>query len=242
MIRAFLCVGFWAVYTVLASMIAVPIALLTGNAEILWRLGIICARGGVWLSGIRIRAVGREKLDPRASYLFMSNHVSNLDPPIMVPLIYRPMSILAKKELFGIPVVGYIFKIGHLVPVDRSNRQAAIESVRKAVEVLRSGLSMVVYPEGTRSRNGRLLPFKKGPFHMAIESGVSVVPVTMIGTYEAWPKGVFRIKPVTVTVVFHEPVDSTKFKNREELMQTVRNTIESALPEQYRVSATPSAT
>ena len=96
--------------------------------------------------------------------------------------------MLVKKELFRIPILGVGMKMAALVPVDRSDREAAIESVNAATAVLRQGLHMLIFPEGTRSSDGRLLPFKKGPFHLAMESGVFVVPVTMLGTYELWPK------------------------------------------------------
>ncbi|HUO61375.1 MAG TPA: lysophospholipid acyltransferase family protein [Candidatus Acidoferrales bacterium] len=234
MIRALIFVGFLVVYSPPAALIALPIALITGNGEILWRWGIAGAKAATWLSGVRIHAVGLENLDSKAPYIFMSNHTSNLDPPVMVPLVYRPMSILAKKELFRIPVIGLVFRIGNLVPVDRSNREAAVESVKKAVEVLRSGRSMVVYPEGTRSRDGRMLSFKKGPFHMAIESGVCIAPCTVIGTHDAWPKGKFRIKPMTVTAHFHPPINPRDFQSREDLMRATWETINSALPAPYR--------
>jgi len=234
LIRALIFVAFLALYSPPAALIALPIALITGNGEILWRWGIAGARAATWLSGVRVRVAGLDHLDSKAAYIFMSNHTSNLDPPVMVPLIYRPMSILAKKELFRIPLIGLVFRIGNLVPVDRSNREAAVESVKKAVEVLRSGRSMVVYPEGTRSRNGRMLPFKKGPFHMAIESGVCIAPCTIIGTHDAWPKGKFRIKPMTVTAHFHPPIDPAQFETREQLMRATWEIINSALPEPYR--------
>ncbi len=96
--------------------------------------------------------------------------------------------MLVKKELFRIPVLGTGMKMASLVPVDRSDREAAIESVNAATAVLRQGLHMLIFPEGTRSRDGRLLPFKKGPFHLAIDAGVFVAPVTLLGTYELWPK------------------------------------------------------
>ena len=234
MIRALIFVGFLALYSPPAALIALPVALITGNGEILWRWGVAGVKAATWLAGVRIRAVGLENLDPNANYIFMSNHTSNLDPTVMVPLVYRPMSILAKRELFRIPLIGFVFRIGNLVPVDRSNREAAVESVKKAVEVLRSGRSMVVYPEGTRSRDGRMLPFKKGPFHMAMESGVCIAPCTVIGTHEAWPKSRFCIKPMTVTAYFHPPIDPARFETREELLQATWEMINSALPEPYR--------
>lgn len=184
MIRACVCVAFWAVYVALVAPIGIVIALITRRATFLWHAGMFCARAGLWLAGVRMRAEGLQNLDPAAAYLFMSNHTSTVDPCLMVPFIYRPMSIMVKKELFRIPLVGTVFRVGKFVPVDRSNLESAMASIRRAVEVLRSGHSMVVYPEGTRTRDGRMLPFKKGPFHLAMEAGVPIAPVTMVGTFE----------------------------------------------------------
>ncbi len=164
----------------------------------------------------------------------MSNHVSNLDPPIEIPRIHERCSVLVKKELFRVPILGTGMRLAKLVPVDRSNREAAIESVREGVAVLRTGLHMLIYPEGTRSPDGKLLPFKKGPFHLAIESGVPVLPMTILGTYEAWPKHRFALRPGTVTVVYHPAIDPRNYADRDALMEAVRESIASALPEDRR--------
>ncbi len=235
MIRALICVTFWVIYIAVVGSIGIVIALITRDARFLWHAGMICARGGLWLAGVRFRAQGLENLDPKAAYLFMSNHAGTADPCLMVPFIYRPMTVLSKKEMMAIPVVGTVFRLGKFIPIDRKNREAAIASIHHAAEVLRGGgISMVTYPEGTRSRDGRLLPFKKGVFHLAMEAGVPIAPATMVGTFECWPKGRFAIKPMTVTAVFHPPIDPKQFTSLEALMQAVRESIESALPEKYR--------
>jgi 1-acyl-sn-glycerol-3-phosphate acyltransferase len=188
----------------------------------------------VLLVGVKIEVRGRERLQAGQNYIFMSNHVSNLDPPALIPVIPGRCSVLVKKELFRVPVLGTGMKLGQLVPVDRGDQEAAIESVREAVQVLRQRLHMVIYPEGTRSSDGRLLPFKKGPFHLAMDSGVPVVPVTMLGTYESWPKTRFALRPGTATVVFHPPIDPRGFSDRDALMKAVRDTIAGALPAERR--------
>jgi len=174
-------------------------------------------------------------MPPRQNYIFMSNHVSNLDPPILLPVIPGRCSVLVKKQLFRIPILGAGMKVADLVPVDRSDREAAIESVNAAIRVLQRGLHMLVFIEGTRSVDGRLLPFKKGPFHLAIDSGVSIIPVTLLGTFEAWPKTRFALRPGTATVVFHPPIDPHSYPDRDALMQAVSDTIASALPTERRV-------
>lgn len=191
-------------------------------------------RVGVLLVGVKIVVRGLEHLETGRNYIFMSNHVSNLDPPILIPSIPGRCSVLVKKELFRVPVLGTGMKLAQLVPVDRSNREAAIESVQNAITVLRKGLHMLIFPEGTRSADGRLQPFKKGPFHLATDSGVPVVPVTMLGTYESWPKGCFGLRSGTATVVFHPPLNPHDFADRDALMNAVSDAIGSALPPERR--------
>jgi 1-acyl-sn-glycerol-3-phosphate acyltransferase len=162
----------------------------------------------------------------------MSNHVSNLDPPILVPLIPGRTSVLAKKEIWRIPIVNKALDLAEIVPVERSNRDSAISSIRRAGEVMRHHINMTIFPEGTRSPDGRLMPFKKGPFHLAAETGFPIVPVTILGTYEMMPKGSSLVRSGTATLVFHPPIDPKQFATREELVQAVRAAINSALPKE----------
>jgi 1-acyl-sn-glycerol-3-phosphate acyltransferase len=164
----------------------------------------------------------------------MFNHVSNLDPPVLIPLVPRRSSVLLKKELMNIPILSRAMRMAEFVPVDRSNRDAAIASIGRAVEVLNDGVNISIFPEGTRSRDGKLLPFKKGPFHLAIESGVDILPVTVYGTEKMLPKGRSSLRPGTATVVFHPPISPKSYASREELTAAVRNQIESALPAHMR--------
>src|SRR5215472_8777215 len=180
---------FWSLSTLLVGPFLLLWALVTRDINPLYKVATCLGITGVRLAGVRIELRGLENLVPGRNYIFMSNHVSNLDPPVLIPMIPGRCSVLVKKELFRLPILGTGMKMADLVPVDRSNRESAIESVNAATEVLRQGLHMVIYPEGTRSADGRLLPFKKGPFHLAAETGIPIVPVTMLNTYELWPKG-----------------------------------------------------
>jgi 1-acyl-sn-glycerol-3-phosphate acyltransferase len=141
---------------------------------------------------------------------------------------------MVKKELFSYPILGRAMRLGSLVPVDRGNRDAGIDAVRAAREVVDQGLNMTIYVEGKRSFDGKLLPFKKGPFYLAMECGALVVPVTIAGTHYAMPKTRFAIKPGTVTVIFHPPIEPRDFGSRDCLMEKVREAIDSGLPEEYR--------
>ena len=234
MIRAVFMLTFWGLSTLIAGPPALLFALITGNVMPLYRVATRLGQLGVRLAGVKIQVLGREHLQAGRNYIFMSNHVSNLDPPVLIPVIPGRCSVLVKKELFRIPILGIGMKVADLVPVDRSDREAAIESVNAAVRVLQQGLHMVVFPEGTRSADGHLLPFKKGPFHLATESGVFIVPVTLLGTFDSWPKNRFALRPGTATVVFHPAVDPRGCPDRLELMKAVCEVIASALPEERR--------
>jgi 1-acyl-sn-glycerol-3-phosphate acyltransferase len=229
-IRAMVMLGFWALLLPVAAVLGFPWTLLTGDVSFLYRMGMWGAWTGVRIAGIRVQTVGLDKLDPQRTYIFMSNHVSNLDPPILLPLIPRRTSVMVKKELFSYPILGRVMRFGSLVPVDRGNRDAGISAVRAAAEVIRSGVNMTIYVEGHRSFDGRLLPFKKGPFYLADECSVPVVPVTIVGTHDAMPKGRFAIKPRTVTVIFHDAIEPSDFASRDGLMARVRAVINSGLP------------
>ena len=226
----------WGLSILLVGPFLLLYTLLSGSAGMMYRIATRLGITGVRLAGIKIEVRGLENLEPGRSYIYMSNHVSNLDPPVLVASIPGRCSVLVKKEVFRIPILGFAMKVADLVPVDRSNREAAIESVHAAAEVLRRGLNMVIYPEGTRSADGRLLPFKKGPFHLAMEARVPVIPVTILGTADLWPKGTWAMRPGKAVLIFHPPLHPARFADREELMAVARETIASALPEDRRSS------
>src|SRR5690348_10027692 len=214
----------------IGALVAFPWTFITGNVNFLYFVGMGLAHLSVRIAGVKIKMVGLENLDPDGTYVFMSNHVSNLDPPVLVPLIPRRTSVLAKREIWRVPILAKALDLAEIVPVERRNREAAIQSIRRAGEVMSHHINMTIYPEGTRSSDGRLLPFKKGPFHLAAETGFSIVPVTILGTYEMLPKGRFIVRGGTATLVFHPPVDPRTFSSREELMAAVRQMINSSLP------------
>jgi 1-acyl-sn-glycerol-3-phosphate acyltransferase len=226
--------GFWILMMVPVVLFCFPWTLLTGNVNLLYRVGMWAAITGVRLSGVRIHTIGLEKLDTSRTYIFMSNHVSNLDPPLMLPLVPHRTSVMAKKELFDIPLLGRAMRMGSLVPVDRKNRDAGISAVRAAADVIRKGINMTIYVEGGRSFDGKLIPFKKGPFYLAVECSVPVVPVTVVGTQHAMPKGQFAIRPGDVNVIFHDPIEPKDFGDRDELKAKVREVINSGLPKEYQ--------
>jgi 1-acyl-sn-glycerol-3-phosphate acyltransferase len=236
MIRTLVMLGFWAALLPFVALIGFPWTLLTGDIGLIYRVTMWGAWTGVRLAGIHVQTVGLDKIDPARTYIFMSNHVSNVDPPILMPLIPRRMSVMVKKELFRVPILARLMRFGSLVPVDRGNRESGIGAVRAAADVIRQGVNMTIYVEGHRSFDGKLLPFKKGPFYLAEECGVPVVPITIVGSHYVMPKRRFAIKPGTVTVIFHDPIEPKDFGDRECLMAKVREAIDSGLPAEFQES------
>ena len=229
MIRTIIVVLFWAIGIPTAALVGFPWTIISRKIDFLYNTAMKIARAGVRLGGVKVEIVGLERFDNQGTYIYMCNHVSNIDPPIVIPAIPKRTSVLVKKEVFRIPVLATAMRMGQLVPVDRTDRDSAINSLKKAQEVLASGVNMSVFPEGTRSQTGELLPFKKGPFYMALEAGVPILPMTILGTRAIWPKGSNAIKPGTATVVFHTPIDPKQFSDREALMEAVRASIASVM-------------
>jgi 1-acyl-sn-glycerol-3-phosphate acyltransferase len=234
MMRTILMLVLWTLALPVAALIGFPAALIMGNVRVLYRLFMWGAWAGVWITGVRVRTIGLDRFDHARSYIFMTNHVSNLDPPIQIPLIPKRTSVMVKKELFKVPILGRAMRMGSLVPVDRGNRDAGIEAVRAAKAVIDQGLNMTIYVEGKRSFDGKLLPFKKGPFYLAMECAVPIIPMTIVGTHFTMPKARFSIKPGPVQVIFHDPIEPKDFGSRECLMEKVRAAIEGGLPDEFR--------
>jgi len=234
LIRTILMLAFWTVALPFAAIFGFPWTFLTRDISFLYRMSMWGAWTGVRIAGVKVETIGLDKIDPAKTYIFMSNHTSNLDPPILLPLIPRRTSVMAKKELFSYPILGETMRMGSLVPVDRGNRDAGIAAVREAAEVIRQGVNMTIYVEGKRSFDGKLLPFKKGPFYLAEECNVPVIPVTIVGTHDLMPKARFQIKPGTVKILFHDPIEPKDFGGRECLMERVRAVINGGLPVEYR--------
>src|SRR5271170_6269925 len=218
---------FWAAALPFAALLGFPWTYLTKDINFLYNTCMWVAWNGVRIAGVKVQTLGLEKIDPARTYVFMSNHISNLDPPITLPLIPRRTSVMVKKELFKVPILGRIMLIGSLVPVDRNNRDAGITAVRDAVKAIEQGLNMSIYVEGKRSFDGKLLPFKKGPFYLAQECRVPVVPITISGTEAVMPKARFAIRPGEAVVIFHPPIDPKNFGDRDCLMMKVRQAINS---------------
>lgn len=235
MIATFLLVGTMLALGIPAAIVYIPLTLITRNATPLYNVALKIARAALRAAGIRIEVEGQETIPAHTPCIFMANHVSNLDPPALIPQIPGRTSIFLKRELMRIPVLGYAFKLGELIPVDRGGgAESAQHSVAVARQVMDRGMHITTFVEGTRSRDGRMLPFKKGPFYLAMETGAPCVPVSIYGTEKMMRKGSISIRPGTGHIVFHAPLDPANYATREELMEAMRASIASGLPEAMR--------
>ena len=218
-----------------AALVFIPFTLLTGDATALYNISMRITRAAFSLGGVRVAVTGREHVPTRTACIFMSNHVSNLDPPALLPQIPGRTAVFLKRSLTKIPVLGYAFKLGEFIPVDRDGRvESAQESVAAAMRVMAKGIHITTFVEGTRSRDGRMLPLKKGPFYLAKEAGAPCIPISIYGTETMMAKGSFKVRPGTAHIVFHAPIDPAQYETREELLEAVRAAIASGLPEWMR--------
>ena len=229
--RTFSAILFLLLYALFLGPFFILHATLSGSVRLLYPFCVGGAQVGLRIAGVTPRAEGLEHIPPGVC-LFVSNHVSNVDPPVVVGRIPRRVALLAKRELFRIPLLGTAMRLGRFIPVQREDPSAARASVRLARRYMHEGISYVIFAEGTRSRDGRLGDFKRGSFLLAIEAGAPVVPVSVIGTQHILPRGAFLVRPGIARVVFHSPVDVSQYpvEKRRELAAHVRAMIASALP------------
>ena len=217
------------------AILFIPWCWMTGDVLPLYKGTRFMLSSSCWMSGVRFHTVGLENVPADKACIFMSNHVSNLDPPALISLIPGRTSAFMKRSLMNLPVLGTGFRQGDFIAVDRTGSPVdAQHSVEAAQRVLAKGVHMTTFVEGTRSPDGRMLPFKKGPFFLAMASGALCIPVSIHGTEKIQRKGSLRMHPGVAHVVFHPPIDPAGFATREELMQAVRAAIASGLPEWMR--------
>jgi 1-acyl-sn-glycerol-3-phosphate acyltransferase len=192
--------------------------------------------------GVRVNVRGTERIPP-GTCLFVANHTSSADAPAVVNAIPRRIAILLKKSLFKYPIVGQAFRLAHFIPVERSRHDSAIASLEKAIEAMKAGQSFLIYPEGTRSPDGRLQQFKKGAVVMAIKAGIPIVPVACSGAHRIMEKRSLVIHPGAILVEFLEPINASRysFERREELNEVVHHAMAAGLPPDQRPLGFPGA-
>jgi 1-acyl-sn-glycerol-3-phosphate acyltransferase len=231
--------AFVAISMALCTLVLGPplilLTMVTKSATLMYWAGVKMVVYVTRIAGEKVTVIGRENIPPGVC-MFAANHTSNADAPAIVGAIPRRVAIFGRKSLFDIPVVGTAFRLAKFVPVDRENRDAALASVKLAVGYMKEGFSFLVYPEGTRSPDGRLQRFKKGTFAIAIEAGIPIVPVACAGAHRIMPKKSLIVRPGKVTVRFGKPIDASAFTvdQRDELAQIVHDAVAAELPEDQK--------
>jgi len=233
MIRSLFAIAVVSLYLLLVGPLSILYVLLGGSPRILYSFG----RSGCSLltrvAGIVVKIEGLDHVKPGRTYLFLANHQGNCDPAALFPAIPRNVRFMLKKELRKVPFLGTIMKLGGFVFIDRKDRASALKGMEEAVAQMKQGHSFIAFPEGTRSRTGRMGPFKKGPFIMALQAGIPIIPITISGSYEVMPPGRFQINSGTIRIIFHQEVeiDELSLNQREKLMAGVGSIIASRLEE-----------
>jgi len=190
----------------------------------------------LWICNVRIVVRGLDEIDRNGNYIIVSNHASVFDIPALMSIFPR-LRIMFKKELSYIPVWGWAIKYGHHILVDRQKGTEAMKSLDRAAKAIAEGGQVLLFAEGTRTRDGKLQPFKRGAFSLAAKSRVPIIPVAINGSFKILPKGSFDIRPANIEAVVGKPIDTTNVRTREDelkLMENVRSIIQ-----QHYVESTP---
>lgn len=227
MLRSALLVTIGVAVTAYISLMCILIPLISPGEDKVHKIARLWAKIMLLISSTKVTVVGGANVLRKKPQVFMSNHLSDFD--ILVALAHIPGQFrwIAKKELFRIPIFGPAMRRAGYIEIDRQDHRRAMQSLDDAAEKIRQGRSVMTFPEGTRSKDGKMKPFKSGTFHLAIKSGAPIVPVTIIGTAEIMPKRSLRIRPGKVTLVIDRPIDVSEYtiENKDELVERVRSII-----------------
>jgi len=214
MLRTIILIGWVLFSTIVGGMLVLLIAPFSRNGNAPHCIGRIWARLILLVGGVDLKINGKAHLDPEKAYIFMPNHQSMIDIPVIYTALYHQFRWVAKAELFKIPLFGESLKRCGYISIDRSNRKAAFASLREAVRKIRKGASVLIFPEGTRSDDGTILPFKKGGFVMAVEAQAMIVPMVITGTRSVMSKGKLQVTPGKVLATFHPPIDAGEYSRK----------------------------
>src|ERR1700687_3897831 len=243
MLRTLFIATFLSLYILFIGPVLLLYTLISRNPNPIYWAGIKGVMFFVKAVGVKVRVKGMDRIPPGVC-LFVANHTSSADAPAVVGAIPRRIALLLKESLFKWPIVGQAFLAAQFIPVNRSARESAISSVEKATEALKAGQSFLIYPEGTRSQDGRLQEFKKGAVVMAIKAGVPIVPMACSGAHRVMEKGSLVIHPGEIIVEFLEPIDASKYSldGRDALNEHVHDVMSAGLPPDQRPLGLPGPT
>ncbi|MDR0498662.1 MAG: 1-acyl-sn-glycerol-3-phosphate acyltransferase [Holophagales bacterium] len=221
----------WAIATVALTAISILVTVpFIGARRAFFGVGKWWARQQLWFCNASWHSSGWEKLPEEIkngtqSTIFMSNHESFLDPPLLMGAIPVPAVYIAKKEIKRMPLIGWAVWAAGVIFIDRNNTESALLSIERAAEQIRQGKNVVIFPEGTRTKNGQIGKFKKGGFSLAIKAGVPIIPLATVGGWDVFPKGALRFKPGKIHVIFGDAVYPRDYQTREALMAEVERQI-----------------
>jgi 1-acyl-sn-glycerol-3-phosphate acyltransferase len=227
MIRATLLYVFVGLFILIVAPFAMLWAFISGNCAVIYSLARFCIRTGGWICGIRVRVQGREKITPDQTYVFLSNHQGNFDAPVLLHVLPADWKALIKKEMMNLPIFSLVLKQVQFVPIERQNPQKAHRSIEFGAKLLSEGKSFLAFPEGTRSRDGKLGTFKKGVFIMAIMAQKPIIPITILDSAKIQPPGKYGIHPGTIHIIIHDPIptEGMTLEDRNRLVQLTRDAI-----------------
>lgn len=214
--------------TIIISISAIIVTPLDRTGRLYHWHARIWSRIVLWLFGIRVTVKGLEHLHGGNHFIYVANHASMFDIPAVMGNIPDEIRIVMKKELTRIPIFGLALKVGHYITIDRENPKDAMRSLERAAEKIRNGASVLLFAEGTRTKNGKLQPFKRGAFSLAAKSGVPIIPVTINGTFRIMKKGTWRVDPSDITIVLEKPIHTEGMNGKDDelkLMEQVRQAI-----------------
>ena len=213
--------------TLLLGIPAVLTALVDRSGRVPYRIGQVWAKCILLTNGVRLRVTGLDNIDKKQSYVFISNHQSNLDGLAIGTTLPSPLRFIIKKSLLKIPIMGQAFKLGRMIPIERTDGAKAIETINRAAGELKNGISALFFGEGRRTRDGLLQPFKKGGFIFSITTKLPLVPVTVINSFNLFPSGALHIRKGTIDIIIGDPIVTDRMlpHDTDTLRERVRSII-----------------
>jgi 1-acyl-sn-glycerol-3-phosphate acyltransferase len=211
--------------TVVFGLLAILVSFFSKKGDSVHYIAQCWGKSILLVSAVRVTSTGVDPQFGGHSYIYMCNHQSNFDIPVLFSALPVQFRWLAKAELFKIPIFGSGMRGAGYISIDRSNRKSAFQSLAQAADMIRNGTSVMIFPEGTRSSDGQLLPFKKGGFMLAVDAGVPIIPIKIYGTHEVMPKGRLLVRHRRVMIQVGSPIETSGYtrKTKEALMVRVRD-------------------